>query len=52
MNAYTHIYIILILTFIIIGNKYRAEKEKQIGKTNLDGMASEGLFKEVIIQLS
>lgn len=52
MNGHTHIYIILTLTFIIIGNNSRAEKENQIGNTNLDEMASEEPFKEVIIQLS
>lgn len=51
MNRHTHIYIILTLTFISMGNNSKAEKENQIGNTNLDEMASEGPFKEVIIQL-
>lgn len=52
MNASTHAYIILVLTYIIIGNNYRADIENKIGKTNLDGVGNKGLFKEVIIQLS
>lgn len=51
MNAATHAYIILILTYIIIRNNYKANIENILGKTNLDGMANKGLFKEVIIQL-
>lgn len=50
MNEYSHTYIIRILMYVTIGNKYKAKIENKMRKTNLDGGASKGLSKEVIFR--
>lgn len=51
MNEYIYIYIIRILMYVIIGNKYKVKIENKMRKINLDGGVSKGFFKEVIFRL-